>query len=129
VVSSLWLAFLLAFILTVILAFGATFVAGQAIQVRGGDLHGVEHNASFFSVEAVVQQVLADLVDGVLDGGGVFKDGKVKGSGWIGCGDADVNLDQAAAVVETAKLSITQGGRSTTIPTYFYVLATFAGKT
>ena len=61
----------------------------QAIQVGGRDLEGVEHNTSLFGVEPVVQQVLADLGDCVLDRGGVFKDGKVKGSGWEGCRDAE----------------------------------------
>jgi hypothetical protein len=74
-----------------------------------------------------MEQVFANLGNRELDGFGVFKDGQEEWSGRDERGGADVDFRLPVAMVEAAKLTVAQGGRSATISTHFYVLAKFDG--
>jgi hypothetical protein len=89
-------------------------------------LHGVKKDSGFLRIEAAMQNVFADLRNRHLDRASILQDGKEEGSRRFGGRGADVNPRWATDVVEAAKLLIAQGGRSATVSTYFYVLATFA---
>jgi len=82
------------------------------MEVRGGELDGVEQDSSLFRVEPAVQQVLADLRKRSLDRVRVFEAGQEERRGRELCGAADTLYQGAATIVKVTKLLIAKGGRA-----------------
>jgi len=121
------IAFLPIIVHAIVVAIILTSVLIQAIQIRGGDLHGVEKNSGLFRVETAVQQVFADLRNRRLDRDGIFEDGQEEESGGLSGRGADVELYWTTPLVEVAKLLIAQGGRFALRSIHFHTLASFDG--
>ena len=74
------------------------------MEVRGGELDGVEQDSSLFRVEPAVQQVLADLRKRSLDRVRVVEAGQEERCGRVQGGAAGILYQGAATIVKVTKL-------------------------